>query len=126
MPPENEFDPAEKGLAEEYLQHVLMNETRAYIERGRVFKSLSAEKVLDTWIAMFERWFGERTDRNGRDMDDAAAEIRLRGLEMPYDRVKEKTLALQAEVLRRGPEDDSPEIDRKIDDFLDARRKPKN
>jgi hypothetical protein len=127
MPTDNEREENERYLADEFLQHELMNEARAYIERGRRLQTLSNDEIVNTWVATFERWFGEKTAGNSRDMDDAAAEIRLRGLEMPYERVKNETHALQAELERLDPEDpSSPEIDRKIGDFLEARSKPKN
>ena len=119
-------DEGEDNLAEEYLQHVWMNETRAYIERGRAFEALSSDKVLETWIAMFERWFGKRTSAHARDMNDLAAEIRLRGLEVPYESVGDKARVLLVELLERGAEEDCSKLDRKIDDFFDARRRPKN
>jgi hypothetical protein len=117
----------EGDLAEEFLQHELMNETRAYLERGRRLETLSNDEIVNTWVATFERWLGERTTNNSRDMDDAAAEIRLRGLEMPYERVKNETRALRAEWARLDPEhQSSPQIDRKIKDYLVARSRPKN
>jgi hypothetical protein len=127
MPTANEYLKNEGDLAEEFLQHELMNETRTYIERGRRLQPLSNDEIINTWVATFERWFGERTDNNSRDMDDAAAEIRLRGLEMPYERVKNETRALRAELARLDLEDfSSPQIDRKINDYLVARSKPKS
>ena len=119
-------DEGEENLAEEYLHHVWMNETRAYIERGRAFEALGSDQILDTWIALFERWFDKRTAAHARDMNDLAAEIRLRGLEVPYERVGDKARVLQAELVRRAAEEDYLKLDRKIDDFFDARRRPKN
>jgi hypothetical protein len=127
MPTANEREKNEGGLAEEFLQHELMNETRAYIECGRRLQTLSNDEIVNAWVAIFERWFGERTTKNSRDMDDAAAEIRLRRLAMPYERVKNETRALRAEFARLDPEHlSSPQIDRKINDYLVARSKPKN
>jgi len=84
----NEREKNEGDLAEEFLQHELMNETRAYIECGRRLQTLSNTEVGDIWVARFEHWFA--TQGNPRDMDDAAAEIRLRRLEIPYERVVKK------------------------------------
>lgn len=119
-------DEGDENLAQEYLQHVWMSETRAYVERGRAFEAISSDEILDTWIAMFERWFGERTAAHARDMNDLAAEIRLRGLEVPYESVGDKARVLQAELLSRAAEEDYLKLDCKIDDFFDARRRPKN
>jgi hypothetical protein len=127
MPTANEREKNEGDLVEEFLQHELMNETQAYIEHGRRLQTLSNDEILNTWVATFERWLGERTANNSRDMDDAAAEIRLRGLEMPYERAKNEIRALRAALAALDPEhQSSPQIERKINDYLVARGKPKN
>ena len=104
----------EKGddLAIESLQHAQMNETQDYVERGRALASQTDDEVKSVWVGMFERWFDEKTAENRRNMDDAAAELRLRDLEPPYDRVKAKTDELQAEIKRLGPDAFSEEFDR--------------
>ena len=113
-------------LAIELLHHAQMIETRDYLERGRALASQTVDEIKSVWVAMFERWFDEKTAENRRNMDDAAAELRLRDLEPPYDRVKAKTDELQAEIKRLGPDAFSEELDEEIDEFLEARKKPKN
>jgi hypothetical protein len=83
-------DKKEDDLAVQYLHHALMNETREYVLRGRALAEWSDAEVQDLWVATFERWFGERTTEHQRNNDDAAAELRHRKLEPPYDRVKAK------------------------------------
>src|SRR5258706_4804560 len=75
----------------ELLHHAQMIETRDYVERGRELARQTVDEIKSVWVAMFERWFDEKTAENRRNMDDAAAELRLRDLEPPYDRVKAKT-----------------------------------
>jgi hypothetical protein len=116
----------EDALATEFLQHALMNETREYLSRGRMLSESSDEELQEIWVATFERWFAERTAENTRNMDDAAAELRLRNLEPPYDRVKDTTEKIQAEIKRLGPNSPSESLDRSIDEFFAARKKPKN
>lgn len=113
-------------LAESYIQHELMNETRAYIERGRGLGRSSDQDVLDMWAATFERWFEHRTTENTQNMDDAAAELRLRGLEPPYEQVRPKTDVLRAEIERLGPDAQPEGLNQRIKDFLAALRAPKN
>jgi hypothetical protein len=58
-------------------------------------------------------------------MNDAAAELRLRGLEPPYEQVGAEIHALRADIERQGnalPE----ELVQRIRDFLAALRTPKN
>jgi hypothetical protein len=113
-------------ISAEYLHHALMNETRDYLARGRRLAASSDQEVQNVWVAAFERWFEQKTAENVRNMDDAAAELRLRNLEPPYDRVKAKTEELQAAIQRLGPNAPSASLDQTIDEFLVARSKPKN
>jgi hypothetical protein len=113
-------------IATEYLHHALMNEAREYVVRGRSLGGSSDSEVQDIWVAAFRRWFDERTTANARNMDDAAAELRLRNIEPPYDRVKDKTDKIQAEIKRLSPDAPSEALGRSIDEFFEARKKPKN
>jgi hypothetical protein len=74
---EKQADNFVEALVDAFLQHELLNEARDYVERGRNLQMLSSAGLLDTWVTRFECWF--KTEGNPRDMDDAAAEIRLRG-----------------------------------------------
>jgi hypothetical protein len=114
------------ALAISYMQHELLNETRDYLERGRALKSISDAEALDTWVATFEQWFEKSTKETVRNMDDAAAELRLRKLDLPEDRVRAKIDLLSAEIKRRGPDARSDILDQRIDEFLAAYEKPKN
>jgi hypothetical protein len=114
------------AIAISYLQHELLDETRSYLERGRALRSVADAAAIDAWVATFEHWFEKRTAETTRNMDDAAAELRLRNLDLPYERVKSKIDTLSAEIKRRGPDAGSDTLDKKIDEFLAARKKPKN
>jgi hypothetical protein len=59
-----------------------------------------------------------------REMDDLAAELRLRSLEPPYHAVAAEAAELQAMILQIGPEAPSEELDRRIAAFLAERKKP--
>jgi hypothetical protein len=123
--PELKAEVLVEAFLDAFLQHELMNETRDYIERGRRLQTLSSAGIFNSWVVGFERWF--ETAGNSRDMDDAAAEIRLRWLKMPYERVKNKIRALRTELASLDPKNrSSPQIHRKINDYLVARSKPKN
>jgi hypothetical protein len=113
-------------ISAEFLHHALMNETRDYLARGRSLVGSSDQEVQDVWVAAFELWFEQKTAGNVRNMDDAAAELRLRDMEPPYDRVTAKTDELQAAIRQLGPEAPSASLERTIDEFLAARSKPKN
>jgi hypothetical protein len=92
----------------------------------RELSGIDDAEALDGWVTAFEVWFEKRTKKNVRVMDDTAAELRLRGLDQPEDRVKSKINTLRTELKRLGPDVPSEGLDRKIDEFLAERKKPKN
>jgi hypothetical protein len=116
----------DSALAETYLQHELMNETKAYLDRGRRFARLDVTQLADRWIAVFKAYFAQHYRKQGNEMDDLAAELRLRGLDPPFEAVSAEISKLQESLKRLGSNAKSPELDRKITDFLEQRRKPKH
>jgi len=113
------------ALAEAYLQHELMNEMKDYLDRGRRFERLTIPELNKTWIIAFRRFVAK--DRTViREMDDLAAELRLRNLELPLDSVRAEALQLRDEVKRLGPDAPSDGLDERIRAFLAKRKKPKN
>ena len=120
---DNDDNPA---LAEAYLQHELMNKTKAYLDRGRRFAQLDVTQLADRWIAVFTAYFAQHYRKQGDEMDDLAAELRLRGLDPPFDAVSAEISKLQGSLKRLGSNAKSSELDRKIIDFLEQQRKPKH
>jgi hypothetical protein len=59
-------------------------------------------------------------------MNDAGAELRLRNIDLPVERVQETFDALQAAIKEAGPDTFEVLDDEEIDEFLEARKKPKN
>jgi len=111
--------------AESFLQHALMEETRSYVERGRALKDHSDSAVADIWVATVERWFEARTSETQRQMDDASAELRLRDIKEPADRVA-SLLAQMKEEIRRDPRELNEKTKQQILDFVAGRDKPQN
>ena len=114
------------ALAEAYLQHELMNKTKAYLDRGRRFAQLDVTQLADRWIAVFTAYFAQHYRKQGDEMDDLAAELRLRGLDPPFEAVSAEISKLQGSLKRLGSNAKSSELDRKIIDFLEQQRKPKH
>jgi hypothetical protein len=112
--------------AEEYLQHVLMNETKAYFDRGRRFEKLDVAQLNEKWVVVFKVYFADHTRQQGLEMDDLAAELRLRGLDPPFEAVKAEISKLQGAHKRIGPHASSPEFEQKVSEFLEQRSKPKH
>jgi hypothetical protein len=112
-------------LAIESLQHAQMNQTRDYVERGRGLEQHTDEELKAVWAATFEKHFAEPTKESARNMNDAAAELRLRNIDLPVERVQETFDAIQAALREAGP-DAFEGLDEENAAFLAARAKPKN
>ena len=78
---DHDEDEGEYIDAEEYLQHALMNETKAYFDRGRRFANVDVAQLKEKWVVIFKAYFADHTRQQGLEMDDLAAELRLRGLD---------------------------------------------
>src|SRR5947209_20190067 len=96
--------------ADEYLQHVLMNEPKAYFDRGRRFANLDVAQLNEKWVVIFKAYCADHNRQQGLEMDDLAAELRLRGLDPPFEAVKTEISKLQCSRNRMGPHASSPEI----------------
>jgi hypothetical protein len=116
--------PEDRALADEFLAHELMNETADYVRRGRRFLSLPLSELNERWIAAFRDVVSNSMVDRVVDMDDFAAELRLRELDPPLDRVADEVAKLTADLEKMGP--DSPAVRNAIQEFLIARSKPKN
>lgn len=110
------------AMAEAFLQSELMDETRTYLTRGRQLASSDTEAVSGLWTAAFKKWFATRAPEDARNSDDAAAELRLRGMKPPYDRVQAELAAMRAEIARDYPADEewSETIRAKIHKFREG------
>jgi hypothetical protein len=107
------------ATADAFLESELMEETAAYLLRGRRFSALAADALNREWTVAFKSWAaGDRAAAQPR-LDDLSAELRLRKLEPPYDTVAAETAALQDELRRLDPND--PRLTEKIGAFLRSR-----
>ena len=75
-------------------------ETRDYLARGRHFEKLSPDQLNDGWEGAFRRWLSRHGDP--RETDDYAAELRLRELELPYERVENELKIIHDENAKFG------------------------
>ena len=101
------------------LRHAEMRETQDYVERGRALAGHTDEQVKDVCAATFEKHFAKPTKESGRNMDDAGAELRLRKIDLPVERVQATFDALQADIKKVGADAFSEEFDKEIDEFLE-------
>jgi hypothetical protein len=102
-----------------------MVETRDYLLRGRRFANDSDESVMDLWVRAFVAWVDDDPGKPGRvqsQMDDAAAELGLRNIELPVDRVHEAVDKMFA--LGRSIDPNDVDLDQAIEDQLRKHRRP--
>lgn len=111
-------------MVEALLQNVAMDETAAYLRRGRAYAQVSVERIEGLWTQALGRWIKERGSVEQREMDDLAAELRLRGHEPPYDCVREELDAMAAEIKASAADDQH--VRERIRDFLESLDKPPN
>lgn len=91
-----------KSLSEAWVQNELFEQTRDYVTRGRRFERLGIHQVNEEWAKAFRQFVTLRALPDLRDMDDAGAEIRLRGVEFPTHLVSSEVEQLRAAIRRIG------------------------
>ena len=90
-------DKSAVDLLNAFIQSEEMNETANYLERGRLFERLSRQELEDAWARAF-RTYQETRGQGQRELLDLSAEFHLRGIEPPYDRVKDEVRQGLAEL----------------------------
>lgn len=78
----------------DFLQRRNIEQRRKYLARGRRFVVLDAGQLGKSWIAAVRNWLARKDRAAEVTMDDLTAELRLRGLEPPYEAIKHE-LALR-------------------------------
>jgi hypothetical protein len=74
-----------------FLQHRIKELRRDYLARGgRRFAAVDLGQLNEDWINATRNWLARKDRTTERMMDDLTAELRLRGLEPPYDAVKQE------------------------------------
>jgi hypothetical protein len=73
-----------------FLRHRSIEQRRSYLARGRRFLVLDVGQLSKSWISAVKNWLARKDRASEITMDDLTAELRLRGLEPPYDAVKQE------------------------------------
>src|SRR5258708_38985301 len=71
-----------------FLQRRSIEQRRSYLVGGRRFLVLDVGHLSKSWITAVNNWLARKDRASEIMMDDLTAELRLRGLEPPYDAVK--------------------------------------
>lgn len=77
-----------KANVHDFLQRRNIEQRRKYLARGRRFVVLDVEQLGKSWIAAVRNWLARKDRAAEVTMDDLSAELRLRGLEPPYEAIK--------------------------------------
>ena len=73
-----------------FLQHRITEQRCNYLARGRRFIVLDVGQLSKSWIAAVGNWLALKDRAAEATMDDLTAELRLRGLEPPYEAIKQE------------------------------------
>ena len=112
------------ALVEAVISDDLMEQTADYLGRDRFFEGLSDEQLLQKWETSLRTWV---KGGYGPDQEhcDVGAELRLRNIEEPWDRIPDVRNEMFQAVQRIGP--NNPGARAKIEEFLESLDKePKN
>ena len=115
-----------EALPEVWMQNELLEHTNGYLTRGRRFERLRLDRLNEKLARAFRQFVIQRIGPHLRDMDDAGAELRLRGEGFPTHLVMPEVEQLRTAVQYVGPVSPSAEFIRKIDTFIRDMNKPKN
>jgi hypothetical protein len=77
-----------KADIHDLLQRRSLEQRRKYLARGRRFVVLDVGQLGKSWIAAVRNWLARKDRAAEVTMDDLTAELRLRGLEPPYEAIK--------------------------------------
>jgi len=86
-----------------FLQNELMKEAKDYLDRGRRLEKVSRAELEAKWVAAFKLFAKQHVGDHVTDMEDAHAELRFRGLDIPEEAVKAELEVMRAEIERDGP-----------------------
>jgi hypothetical protein len=82
----------------------LLKETQSYLERGRRLQGLTDAQLASKWVVDLKAWRTSRADQNdpgnSAELDDTAAELRLRKVPPPLDQAQDDIKAIVDEVER--------------------------
>jgi hypothetical protein len=110
-----------KELAAAMIASNQMDMDRAYLERGRQLQALGQDELEKMWAASFRAYFALGDQSREIELNDADAELRLRGIPIPNHLVEEETKIfekrLDAKLKSVGREKVLTEVGLAIEEF---------
>jgi len=70
-----------------------MERTEDYLKRGQPFQHFTIEELGQRWTNGIKAWCRDYSKEWLREFDDAAAELRLRGSDPPFETVRDEIAA---------------------------------
>ena len=107
-----------------FLQHTSRGQRRDYLARGRRFGTLDGGQLRESWIIAVRDWLAHKGRASELTMDDLTAELRLRGLEPPYNAVKQELAARFARINEVAQNKAEREFARQVSMFRRENDKP--
>jgi hypothetical protein len=107
-----------------FLQRRSIEQRRNYLARGRRFVILDVGQLSNSWITAVRNWLARKDRASEVTMDDLTAELRLRGLEPPYDAVKQELATRFARMNEGTQRKVGREFARQVGMFLRESDKP--
>jgi hypothetical protein len=108
-------------LVDAMLKHQEMEQTHRYLNAGRRFRSFAPDELKALWILAVKKFWATRTDEAELELNNVAAELRLRRIKAPLFRVREELKLIQAEIERDfndRPARVAVRASQKIEEFL--------
>ncbi|PVE24311.1 hypothetical protein DC522_11625 [Microvirga sp. KLBC 81] len=96
-----------------------MQQVRDYASRGRSLEKTSIERLQGEWIALVRAWVTNPHEHSNPQRADIEAEFTLRGLEPPYEMVKDEFEAIIGFASNTMENLDDIEKDRINDEIAD-------
>ena len=113
-----------KTNIDSFLQNRSIEQRQDYLARRRRFAALDGGQLSESWITAVRNWLARKDRATELMMDDLTAELRLRGLEPPYDAVKPELATRFAGIDEVAQKKVGREFARQIGMFLRESDKP--
>jgi hypothetical protein len=113
-----------RTVVDAYLENMLLEDTQAYLGRGRAYAELKVDELESRWAAAFKDWAIKAVRREPCDpstMNDLSAEIGLRRGQPPLHLVTAEFEALRrAQDQRHSDPETLAKAERRLTAKLDA------
>ena len=116
------------AAVEGMLETEAMDACARYLGSGRVFQHLADNELMACWAAAFRTYCASRKPEDGRRVDDAASELKLRNIEPDKSLIENETRQISdiARQLLIDYPDGHPALKRGVMAYLKRRQSQMN